>query len=188
MGLRSRKPGAKAGDVEGELLLRAAAPLRAIHVQTEAFNLLWRDFLVKLSVVLAALCVYAAWAHLVQGTDQLAFDALSMLYFCCSAHYIKSMEDTRSLYKLQRSYQAAAALVATQCIFFAVHLAYELQHGVSMSGLHVKEFFPVSLVMHVMVALSLAYMKRSANQVQEARKTVEDLHEQHSAREARYEQ
>jgi hypothetical protein len=185
MGLRSRKAGAKASDVEGEMLLRAAAPLRTIHVQTEAFNLLWRDFLAKLSVVLAALCIYAAWAHLVQGTDQLAFDVLSLLYFSCSAHYLKSMEDTRSLYKLQRSYQAAAALVATQCIFFAVHVAYELQHGVSMSGLHVKEFFPVSLVMHVMVALSLAYMKRSANQVQEARKTVEELH---IAREARHEQ
>ena len=171
MGLRSRKEGGageaarvRKADAEGQMLGRADEQLRHAQVHTEAFNVLWRDFIVKMSVALVFYSIYAAYAHQ-DNQDHLAVDVLSVLYYVASLFWIQGIDD--SYYSFvgflkKKPFIACFVTVISQSVFYYYH------HLEKDGKLH-PEFFPTPLVHFPLIVASLVYMRSSATTIKRSR-------------------
>mmetsp|Transcript_5768 Transcript_5768/g.14774 ORF Transcript_5768/g.14774 Transcript_5768/m.14774 type:complete len:176 (+) Transcript_5768:90-617(+) len=170
MGLRSRKPGgaarkAEREDFEQQAMARADAPLQQIHMQTEAFNLLWRGFLFKVACALIALALYAAWVHR-DKAEHVLVDVVSMAFYAAAAAWLRSLENSEAKYFSNRLFRLAFGLMVSQVGVVAFH-TYELGH-ISME----KEFFPSSVIYMFVAVGSLEMMRRNARTIASSRKEL----------------
>ncbi len=179
MGLRSRKQGeageearARKFDREGQMLANADAPLHRMQNNTEAFNILWRDFLLKITMALVAYSLLAAYQHSAD-TDHSATDLLSACYYVCSSVWLRGVKDSN--YNIlnffgNRMFCTSLALFISQLVFLAYH------HNERNGDLH-HEFFPTTMVHLPMVLAMLAYMRNNVSEIKENREVLSNLME-----------
>jgi len=167
MTLRSRKPGEreKRQDAESQFLRNADEPLRQLHVQTEAFNLLWRDFTFKLSCVLVLHSLYALYSHL-DNVDHMGFDTISGLFYICSAIWLRNSTNSAENFTLDRFFRISIGLTASQVAFFFYIL---LEKGEHME----KEFIPLTAFFTLITAFNMKYMSSTVNTIKTSRILLE---------------
>jgi len=165
MGLRSRKAGAADGreDAEKQLFERSDAPLQRIHSQTEAFNLLWRDFLFKMTIFLVGLSFYAASEHKGE-TKHLAFDMVSALFYACSAAWLRNHETTFHNFTADPYFRASALFLMSQVFVFLEELIRRNDYD--------KELVPTTAFYMILILLVLRYMRGNTTKMKKFREEV----------------
>ncbi|GBG32664.1 Hypothetical Protein FCC1311_088892 [Hondaea fermentalgiana] len=170
MGLRSRKPGgqeraAARSDAEQQFVERADRPLQTLHVQTEAFNMMWRDFLFKLSCSLVLFAAYAAYTHK-DNMDLAIFDGMGALYYAVSAAWLHGQESSFENYMSNPLFRLSMVPLLSQVGFFVFAL---------VEGKADAEFVPVSLFYLVVVIFALRYMRGNAKRIRDSREELLEL-------------
>mmetsp|Transcript_13808 Transcript_13808/g.26811 ORF Transcript_13808/g.26811 Transcript_13808/m.26811 type:complete len:196 (-) Transcript_13808:328-915(-) len=171
MGLRSRKAGGRErqearSDFEQQFIERADRPLQTLHVQTEAFNLMWRTFLFRLTCALVFFAAYAALAHK-DNLDFAAFDALSAVFYGLSAAWLNKQESSFDNFTSDNFFRMSLIPLATQIGFFAFALAEQ--------GRINSELIPMTLFYLMVVIIALRYMRGNATLIKESREDLLDL-------------
>mmetsp|Transcript_19764 Transcript_19764/g.32472 ORF Transcript_19764/g.32472 Transcript_19764/m.32472 type:complete len:174 (-) Transcript_19764:187-708(-) len=167
MGLRSRKAGADGDDARGmdmetQTRVRMDKPLEKLHIETEAFNMMWRDFLFKLTCVLVLYSSYALYAHIHLG-EVVGFDLLSIGFYVLSVLWIKGLEGpTGKSFTHDRYFRMSMALMLSQVVYFA----YEF----SQKGKDIQmEFIPQTAIYTVIVLVALQFMTTNAKRIENTR-------------------
>jgi len=177
MGLRSRKPEAKAeaakhkDDMELQfqrLNARADEPLLKLQVQTVKFNYMWKDMIVKLSWVLVPYSFLYIYRYK-DDYEVVGFHCLSALFFALTALWFKDVEENGfEKIAMGKIFRASVVTMVSQLLIYVNIWLYADAYNPDLKFRCV----PMSAFYCIIIGLALGIMRRNSQKIAKHREKI----------------
>ena len=176
MVLRSRKPGrsnevTKFSQIDSEAQgssLRSEedknSEYHKILIRTEAFNLLWRDFIFKITFSLIFYSIYSGYVYKA-NSYHLVYDMSSAVSYAITSTWIKNIIDSQKVFELTKNFKLILVTISFQTVYY-------IWYYIKQKDITQRVFFPGTAFYLLFVLALLFYMKRNIQNIQSAREKI----------------